>query len=302
MGLDWMQPDAAGVAGVAAELARIGRQGGVDLLHLNLPSQAVGIPDDVPVVAMSHSCVPTWWAAVRGEPLPRGLPLATEGDGGGTASRRCGRDAEPQPCGRPGARLRAAAWPDRPAQRPTAGAGARAVVGRATAGRARRRPLVGRSEERRHPRSCRGPGLLAGRNGRAPHGTGRCSNRSPARNIVGCAASARPACAHAAGRDLCVAIPLRTVRAGGAGSGGERRCPDPVRHPYLSRALARRRPVRATRIGRKRGSRRSTCSRATRTAASHSQALPATGPACFTPERQLEGLLGIYDAALQRMH
>ena len=71
MGLDWMQPDAAGVAGVAAELARIGRQGGVDLLHLNLPSQAVGIPDDVPVVAMSHSCVPTWWAAVRGEPLPK---------------------------------------------------------------------------------------------------------------------------------------------------------------------------------------------------------------------------------------
>ncbi|WP_428374597.1 glycosyltransferase family 4 protein [Lichenicoccus sp.] len=70
MGLDWMQPDADAVAGIGAELAQIGRQGGVDLLHLNLPSQAAGVPDGVPVVAMSHSCIPTWWAAVRGEALP----------------------------------------------------------------------------------------------------------------------------------------------------------------------------------------------------------------------------------------
>ncbi len=70
LGLDWMQHDAAAVAGIGAALAQVARQRGADLLHLNLPSQAAGVPHDMAVVAMSHSCLPTWWAAVRKEPLP----------------------------------------------------------------------------------------------------------------------------------------------------------------------------------------------------------------------------------------
>ncbi len=70
LGLDWMQHDDAAQAGVAAELALIGQRGGAELLHLNLPSQAADMPHGVPVVAMSHSCIPTWWAAVRGGNLP----------------------------------------------------------------------------------------------------------------------------------------------------------------------------------------------------------------------------------------
>jgi hypothetical protein len=40
------------------------------LLHLNVPSQASGLQAGVPVVVVSHSCVVTWWQAVRGTPFP----------------------------------------------------------------------------------------------------------------------------------------------------------------------------------------------------------------------------------------
>lgn len=42
----------------------------IDLLHLNLPSQAAGLDIDLPVVAVSHSCVVTWFQSVRGVDVP----------------------------------------------------------------------------------------------------------------------------------------------------------------------------------------------------------------------------------------
>ena len=42
-------------------LVAIARDWGADLLHLNLPSQAAGFPDGMPVVVTSHSCLATWW-------------------------------------------------------------------------------------------------------------------------------------------------------------------------------------------------------------------------------------------------
>ena len=68
--LDWMQDGHEAVADVGRRLAEIAYNTGIELLHLNLPSQAVGIPEGVPVVVMSHSCLPTWWAEVRGGALP----------------------------------------------------------------------------------------------------------------------------------------------------------------------------------------------------------------------------------------
>ena len=68
--LDWMVDDERALDGLAPTLARLVEQEGIDLVHLNVPSQAAGLALDVPVAVTSHSCVVTWWNAVRGGPLP----------------------------------------------------------------------------------------------------------------------------------------------------------------------------------------------------------------------------------------
>jgi len=68
--LDWMANDDSALPAIAEEIHRLSQQETTDLLHLNLPSQAAWIPAGLPVVAVSHSCVPTWFAAVRGGPPP----------------------------------------------------------------------------------------------------------------------------------------------------------------------------------------------------------------------------------------
>jgi glycosyltransferase involved in cell wall biosynthesis len=68
--LDWTVPDREALRGGTARIAELARQWDADVLHLNLPSQAAGLLIDRPVVVASHSCVPTWWQAVQGAPLP----------------------------------------------------------------------------------------------------------------------------------------------------------------------------------------------------------------------------------------
>jgi glycosyltransferase involved in cell wall biosynthesis len=68
--LDWMVANSAALQPGAERLWDLARSWGADLLHLNMPSQAAGLPGDLPVVVASHSCVPTWWQAVQGTPLP----------------------------------------------------------------------------------------------------------------------------------------------------------------------------------------------------------------------------------------
>jgi glycosyltransferase involved in cell wall biosynthesis len=68
--LDWMVQDEAGLDSLPATLAGLARAWRADLLHLNLPSQAAGLPAELPVLVASHSCVPTWWETMRGGPLP----------------------------------------------------------------------------------------------------------------------------------------------------------------------------------------------------------------------------------------
>lgn len=68
--LDWIAQGEQGFAPAAALLERIAREEGADLLHLNLPSLAAGIDQRWPVVVVSHSCVVTWWRAMRAGPLP----------------------------------------------------------------------------------------------------------------------------------------------------------------------------------------------------------------------------------------
>ncbi|MEX6506185.1 glycosyltransferase family 4 protein [Jiella sp. M17.18] len=68
--LDWMAEGPEALADVPRRLAALAEETGADLLHLNLPSQAAGIETARPVVVVSHSCVVTWWAAMREGPLP----------------------------------------------------------------------------------------------------------------------------------------------------------------------------------------------------------------------------------------
>jgi glycosyltransferase involved in cell wall biosynthesis len=68
--LDWMVEEESALDDVGDTLVAISRKWSVDLLHLNLPSQAATIGHGVPVVVTSHSCIATWWQAVRGEVLP----------------------------------------------------------------------------------------------------------------------------------------------------------------------------------------------------------------------------------------
>lgn len=70
--LDWLASSPDEVAHVPDLVARAARRHGADLLHLNLPSQAAGLETDRPVLAVSHSCVATWFRAVRGTGLPPG--------------------------------------------------------------------------------------------------------------------------------------------------------------------------------------------------------------------------------------
>lgn len=68
--LDWTAGSEAELQPLARRLSALAASRGIDLLHLNTPSQAVGLAVDAPVVVMSHSCVVTWWRAVRADALP----------------------------------------------------------------------------------------------------------------------------------------------------------------------------------------------------------------------------------------
>jgi glycosyltransferase involved in cell wall biosynthesis len=68
--LDWMVEDDSALGNVGALLVDIAGQENVDLLHLNLPSQANRLNTTLPVVVVSHSCVVTWFAGVRKGPVP----------------------------------------------------------------------------------------------------------------------------------------------------------------------------------------------------------------------------------------
>lgn len=68
--LDWMVKDESELDRVPHLLSELALRHSVDLLHFNLPSQAARMTAELPLVTMSHSCVASWFAAVRGSGLP----------------------------------------------------------------------------------------------------------------------------------------------------------------------------------------------------------------------------------------
>ncbi|SFG70920.1 Glycosyltransferase involved in cell wall bisynthesis [Palleronia marisminoris] len=71
--LDWMAQGPDEVAGAGRWLAEVAARRGAGVIQCNLPSLAAEIPEGVPVVAVSHSCLASWFEAVRGEPVPQDM-------------------------------------------------------------------------------------------------------------------------------------------------------------------------------------------------------------------------------------
>ena len=67
--LDWLSEGPEPVVRAAETLAEMAGQGGFDLVHCNMPSLAGAADWPVPLVAVAHGCVATWWEAARVGPL-----------------------------------------------------------------------------------------------------------------------------------------------------------------------------------------------------------------------------------------
>ncbi len=76
--LDWLAEDAATVVEAGRQVADLSRVYGIDFVHLNSPALAADNAFPRPVVGLCHSCVATWWDAVRDEPLPEDFRWRTD--------------------------------------------------------------------------------------------------------------------------------------------------------------------------------------------------------------------------------
>ena len=68
--LDWTADTPDGIGSAAVAIADLAREAGADIVHLNSPALAGAASFPAPVLAACHSCVATWWAAVKDGPLP----------------------------------------------------------------------------------------------------------------------------------------------------------------------------------------------------------------------------------------
>lgn len=68
--LEWLADDPQAMAQAGEAVLSLAARRKADLLQVNTPALVVHAANDVPVVAVAHSCVATWWAAVRGGAMP----------------------------------------------------------------------------------------------------------------------------------------------------------------------------------------------------------------------------------------
>jgi glycosyltransferase involved in cell wall biosynthesis len=68
--LDWTADEPSIVDKAGAELVRLAAGCGAQLVHLNSAAYAAGNDFAMPMLITCHSCVATWWDAVRGQDLP----------------------------------------------------------------------------------------------------------------------------------------------------------------------------------------------------------------------------------------
>jgi len=71
--LDWLAEGPEQIETSAHALALLAQQIDADIVQLHAPALVGCATWPVPVVAVAHSCVGTWWRAVRGGPMPSDL-------------------------------------------------------------------------------------------------------------------------------------------------------------------------------------------------------------------------------------
>ena len=76
--LDWTAENTAALEATTMALQALAAREGVSSVHLHAPALAGSARWAVPVVVVAHSCVATWWQAVRGGPLPGDFAWRTE--------------------------------------------------------------------------------------------------------------------------------------------------------------------------------------------------------------------------------
>ena len=81
--LDWTADGPADLARASDRLAALAALTGASAVHLHAPALAGTARWPVPVVAVAHSCVGTWWRAVRGGAMPDDLQWRADATGAG---------------------------------------------------------------------------------------------------------------------------------------------------------------------------------------------------------------------------
>ena len=76
--LDWLAADPAPVIDAERRLAEMAGDLGADLVQLHTPALVSMGRYPCPVIAVQHSCVATWWAAVHGGDMPEDFVWRTE--------------------------------------------------------------------------------------------------------------------------------------------------------------------------------------------------------------------------------
>ncbi|PVX31423.1 glycosyl transferase [Sphingomonas pokkalii] len=72
--LDWLSDGPGPVRAAGVEIGRLARLHGADLVQCNMPTLAATAAPGVPVLAVTHGCVSTWWQHARpGVPLDSGF-------------------------------------------------------------------------------------------------------------------------------------------------------------------------------------------------------------------------------------
>ncbi|ESR25304.1 Glycosyltransferase [Lutibaculum baratangense AMV1] len=85
--LEWMGPSPNELTEAARELSRLATDSGADIAHVSNPALIAGAGWTVPVVATLHSCVGTWWQAMRpDEPMPDDFRWRVDRIGAGLAA------------------------------------------------------------------------------------------------------------------------------------------------------------------------------------------------------------------------
>jgi glycosyltransferase involved in cell wall biosynthesis len=84
--LDWLAEDRATLGEAGAKLARLARRFDTDIVQTGNAALLAEADFGIPTVAVQHSCLASWWQAVRGTGLPSDFAWRTEMVGAGLDS------------------------------------------------------------------------------------------------------------------------------------------------------------------------------------------------------------------------